>query len=211
VTRVVRLCDQGSRRRPKDGDGATADEEDTRDFAAAARAGAIGLGCVTRARSERGRGVEDVLAGGESGVELGSRRGDERRGARGAAVRTQDGGEQRSAATGSGAHAHGAATVWRDARAVAPQVSRTAPERSSLHGVLRRLSEVAREDERDDASAAQGWREMVRGFLGRAGLVLGSEHGRAGVCRALRGGARGFELHVRGGDSEPNRRGFHGC
>src|SRR5690242_7960921 len=78
----------GSRRRPLDGDVATADEEDSRNFATARTARAVGARGSASARGERRRGVEDGVASGKGGRELVGRGGAERRGARRATVRT---------------------------------------------------------------------------------------------------------------------------
>lgn len=101
---------------------------------------------------------------------------------------------------------HRASTPRRDAGAAAPRVPRAASRRPSLHGVLRRVSTVARDGGRDDAAGAQGRREVLRRLLGRARDVRRPADGRGGRGRALRGGARCVELHVCASDGDATGR-----
>jgi hypothetical protein len=85
----------------------------------------------------------------------------------------------------------------------ASRVPRTPSDGTAVHGVLRRVPAVARDGERDDATGAQGRREVHRRLLGQgAGLCQPNDRSMSAGGNVRRG-ARSFESHVSGGDAEP--------
>ncbi len=79
------------------------------------------------------------------------------------------------------------------------------PERLPLHGLLRALQRVGGQAQPVDAAGAPRRRQALRRLLGQEAAHRRSEDGRGDGGGALRRGAGGVELHVRGGDAARSR------
>jgi hypothetical protein len=97
-----------------------------------------------------------------------------------------------------------------DARAASSGVLGATPGRVPLQPVLRAVSALGGSATPDDAPGAQGGREGVHGLRGEEAARGRRGHGRARGDGALRGRARGVELHVCRGDADTDLGGLRG-